>query len=637
MKHWQPRIAEAVEQALAAGARTIVGLVLAPHYSRALDRGVPRPARRGASATAPSSASSRAGTTSRGFVELLAERVRDAGRARRLHRPLPAGPDPRRGRSVPESCSRPAGWSPRPQASSEWCFSFQSESPDRRAVARAGHPRPPRRAPAPGRARRARLPRRVRLRPPRDPLGHRHRGSGAGGRARASARPDRDAERRPGVRPGARGDRPARGRAAGAGMTAGCDRASTASRGASVVRAHEPRTLKELFVARGRTGARDVWALRDVSLARRAGRGGRPRSAATAPASRRCCASLAGIIRPTRAGSRSAAGSARCSSSAPASIPTSPAARTSSSTARSSGSAAPDPRALDEIVAFAELEDFIDLPVRTYSSGMYMRLGFAIAAHLDADVLLLDEVFAVGDEAFQRKCFGKIFEFKQRGGTIVFVSHDASAVERLCERAVLLRAGRGRLRRPDAGGDARYHRRSPDERDPAERGAGPARVGERRGARSRRARCSGPRATSASSSSPASRSSLRLRVDDPGRCPPPLLQLELRDDAGLLVAGESVDTGDARLGRRPGRAARCASTSPALPLADGRFHLRLGLTRRDGRPRSAPARRRARRSSSTRAATSAGLVRLKDAGGGPSSARTRSRDELPHLPRLARS
>src|SRR5207247_8996787 len=95
----------------------------------------------------------------------------------------------------------------------------------------------------------------------------------------------------------------------------------------------------------------------------------------------------------------------------------------------------------DEIVAFAELENSIDRPVRTYSSGMTMRLGFAIAAFLDADILLLDEVFAVGDEAFQRKCFGRIFEFKQRGGTIVFVSHDAVAVERLCERAVLLRVG----------------------------------------------------------------------------------------------------------------------------------------------------------------------------------------------------
>ena len=81
-----------------------------------------------------------------------------------------------------------------------------------------------------------------------------------------------------------------------------------------------------------------------------------------------------------------------------------------------------------------------------------MRLGFAIAAFLDADILLLDEVFAVGDEAFQRKCFGRIFAFKEQGGTIVFVSHDASAVERFCERSVFLDGGHGRVRRPDAGG-----------------------------------------------------------------------------------------------------------------------------------------------------------------------------------------
>lgn len=97
---------------------------------------------------------------------------------------------------------------------------------------------------------------------------------------------------------------------------------------------------------------------------------------------------------------------------------------------------------MDEIVSFAELEQFIDLPVRTYSSGMTMRLGFSIATHVQADILLLDEVFAVGDEAFQRKCFGRIAEFRGRGGTIVFVSHDASAVERLCERALLLHDGR---------------------------------------------------------------------------------------------------------------------------------------------------------------------------------------------------
>src|SRR5581483_7740875 len=127
---------------------------------------------------------------------------------------------------------------------------------------------------------------------------------------------------------------------------------------------------------------------------------------------------------------------------------------------------------IDEIFAFAELERFRDLPVRTYSSGMYMRLGFAVAAHLSADVLLLDEVFAVGDEEFQRKCFGKIFEFKQRGGTIVFVSHDASAVERLCDRAVLLSEGRVAFDGPTHEAVVAYRRLLAGEHDPEERAAG---------------------------------------------------------------------------------------------------------------------------------------------------------------------
>jgi ABC-type polysaccharide/polyol phosphate transport system ATPase subunit len=96
---------------------------------------------------------------------------------------------------------------------------------------------------------------------------------------------------------------------------------------------------------------------------------------------------------------------------------------------------------MDAIIAFSELEAFIDNPVRTYSSGMYTRLGFAVASHVDSDVLLLDEVLAVGDEAFQRKCLGRIFEYRRGGGTVVFVSHDAEAVERVCDRAILLEHG----------------------------------------------------------------------------------------------------------------------------------------------------------------------------------------------------
>ena len=96
---------------------------------------------------------------------------------------------------------------------------------------------------------------------------------------------------------------------------------------------------------------------------------------------------------------------------------------------------------LDEIVDFAELEQFKDVPVRTYSSGMYMRLGFSVAMHIQPDILLLDEVLAVGDEAFQQKCFGRLADFRRAGGTIVFVSHDPRAVERLCDRALLLDGG----------------------------------------------------------------------------------------------------------------------------------------------------------------------------------------------------
>jgi ABC-type polysaccharide/polyol phosphate transport system ATPase subunit len=96
----------------------------------------------------------------------------------------------------------------------------------------------------------------------------------------------------------------------------------------------------------------------------------------------------------------------------------------------------------DEIVAFAGLSPYIDNPVKTYSSGMYMRLGFAIAVTVDPDILLIDEVLAVGDESFQHKCVSKIQEFKGRGKTIVLVTHDLGSVERLCDEAVWLEGGR---------------------------------------------------------------------------------------------------------------------------------------------------------------------------------------------------
>jgi hypothetical protein len=96
----------------------------------------------------------------------------------------------------------------------------------------------------------------------------------------------------------------------------------------------------------------------------------------------------------------------------------------------------------DDIVDFAELREFIDAPVKTYSSGMYMRLGFAVAIHVDPDVLLVDEVLAVGDEGFTHKCLDKFSEFRRRGKTVLLVTHSLGLVENLCDEAVWLDGGR---------------------------------------------------------------------------------------------------------------------------------------------------------------------------------------------------
>src|SRR5512145_699906 len=238
------------------------------------------------------------------------------------------------------------------------------------------------------------------------------------------------------------------------------------------IHAREVRTLKDLFVQRGRTRPTDVWALHDVTVGVQRGQAvgliGRNGSGKTT-----LLRLVAGIIKPT-------AGSVRADGRIGSLLELGAGFHldfTGRENVFLNGAIQGLRRAeirqrFDEIVAFAELEHAIDRPVRTYSSGMTMRLGFAIAAFLDADILLLDEVFAVGDEAFQRKCFGRIFQFKQGGGTIVFVSHDAAAVERLCERSVLLDHGRVAFDGPTRDAITRYRRLLADEVDPAERGAG---------------------------------------------------------------------------------------------------------------------------------------------------------------------
>jgi ABC-type polysaccharide/polyol phosphate transport system ATPase subunit len=336
------------------------------------------------------------------------------------------------------------------------------------------------------------------------------------------------------------------------------------------------RTLKELLVARRRTRGTDVWALRDVSASIAPGEAvgliGRNGSGKTT-----LLRLVAGIIKPT---SGTVAVEGRVGSLLELGAGFHP-----EFTGRENvylngailGLKREDIRRhMDEIVAFAELERFIDVPVRTYSSGMYMRLGFAVAAHLDVDVLLLDEVFAVGDEEFQRKCFGKIFEFKQRGGTIVFVSHDAAAVDRLCARAVLLRDGEVAFDGPTREAITQYHRLLAEEREPDERGAGLSEYGTGE-ARITGCRLVGPGGEERRQFAPGEQLIVQVRIDAAEDVPAPRLSWELRDEAGLVLAAGNTRTAD--IGWRAGEGEHHFRFDvESMPLADGRFRLRLELT-----------------------------------------------------------
>jgi ABC-type polysaccharide/polyol phosphate transport system ATPase subunit len=340
------------------------------------------------------------------------------------------------------------------------------------------------------------------------------------------------------------------------------------------------RTLKDLVVARRRAPVTDVWALRDVSLRAEPGEAvglvGRNGSGKTT-----LLRVVSGIIRPTtgtvavggRIGSLLELGAGFHLDF------------TGRENVYLNGSIHGLPRRrvrelFDEIVSFAELERFIDLPVRTYSSGMYMRLGFSIAVHIEADVLLLDEVFAVGDEEFQRKCFGKIHEFKQRGGTIVFVSHDARAVERLCDRAVLLRQGGVAFDGATRDAIARYRELLAEERSPDELDAGLRewRSGEAQIVAVQLLDADGDERLQAAA---GERLVVRLVVASRRDVPAPTVSLELRDDDGVVlgtVAQSTAELGwDGRAGERELR-----FELDSLPLAEGRFHLRAVLAETDG-------------------------------------------------------
>jgi ABC-type polysaccharide/polyol phosphate transport system ATPase subunit len=335
------------------------------------------------------------------------------------------------------------------------------------------------------------------------------------------------------------------------------------------------RTIKDAVVARRRLASTEVWALRDVSLEVEPGEAlglvGRNGSGKTT-----LLKLITGLFRPTagriavggRVGSLLELGAGFHQDF------------TGRENVYLNGSIHGLRKArirelMDEIVAFAELERFIDLPVRTYSSGMYMRLGFSIAAHIEADVLLLDEVFAVGDEEYQRKCFGKIHEFKSRGGTIVFVSHDAQAVERLCDRAVLLQHGALEFNGEARDAIGAYRRLLAGERSPEEVAAGLREwgSGEARILTAKVLDASGESRVQFASGEPMT---VELVATSKEGIAPPTVSLELRDHDGTALGTVVTPTADLGWGEGPGERVLRFEIE-RLPLAEGRFHLRCTL------------------------------------------------------------
>jgi ABC-type polysaccharide/polyol phosphate transport system ATPase subunit len=259
-------------------------------------------------------------------------------------------------------------------------------------------------------------------------------------------------------------------------------------------------------------------------------------------------------------------------------------------------------RRLDEIIAFSELDRFIDLPIRTYSAGMHMRLGFSIAMNVDPDILLLDEVFAVGDEAFQRKCVNRILGFKEQGKTIAFVSHSGAAIERLCDRALLLRQGSVEYDGQTSEAIRRYQELLAAEEDPAERAAGLREwgTGEARVTDVRLEGLDGERREDFSAGDPLV---LRIGVEAREAVAEPLLAIELRNADGALLG--RADRGLGELGWDGGSRAEVRFEVERLPLVEGRFQFNLALTDSS----------RARRYHSIEKAAEFAVIPLGDVGG----------------------
>jgi ABC-type polysaccharide/polyol phosphate transport system ATPase subunit len=238
-------------------------------------------------------------------------------------------------------------------------------------------------------------------------------------------------------------------------------------------------------------------------------------------------------------------------------------------------------RRLDAIVAFAELEEFIDAPVRTYSSGMQARLGFAVASNVDSHVLLLDEVLAVGDEAFQRKCLGRIFAYRRAGGTVVFVSHDAEAVQQVCDRAILLEDGLVAAEGIPGEVLVRYRRGLADA--PGGRGGGgPRSAGDEWG--NGRVRIVGVRllgpdgpTETVASGDPLT---LEVELEAEHEVATPVVGIEIRSVTGALCHGTNTRRESYRIPSLQGRGTASFHV-PSLTLNEGRFTVTVAVHSED--------------------------------------------------------
>lgn len=236
-------------------------------------------------------------------------------------------------------------------------------------------------------------------------------------------------------------------------------------------------------------------------------------------------------------------------------------------------------RHFDDIVAFSELQPFIDTQVRHYSSGMYVRLGFAVAVHVDPEILIVDEVLAVGDEAFQRKCIDRIRRFQSEGRTIVFVTHAVEVVRQICSRAFFLHKGRLEAEgepaevilayREAIHGQAHLEARPQEERGDQQVRIVGVRLTDAQGAERTTYRAG---------------DDLHVTIDLEAAVPveDPMVGIAVFDERETLLLGTNSDLEGVELGTLHGKT-RVSFACRDIPMRDGRYAITVGITTKDHR------------------------------------------------------